>query len=63
MSEAERRIAEHERLMQELVENDPLFAIFTVVEVDAGEGLDGRRLLLVKKEDGAGIQMPEPGAE
>ena len=61
MSEAERRIAEHERLMQELVENDPLFSVFTLVEVDAGEGAEGRRFLLIKREDGAGIQMPEPG--
>jgi hypothetical protein len=63
MSEAERRIAEHERLMRELVEDDPLFSVFMLVEVDAVEGRDGRRLVLVKKEDGAGIQMPEPGME
>jgi hypothetical protein len=63
MSEAERRIAEQERLMRELVENDPLFDVFMVVEVNAGERADGRRLMLVKKEDGAGIQMPEPGTE
>jgi hypothetical protein len=37
--------------------------VFMVVEVNAGERADGRRLVLVKKEDGAGIQMPEPGTE
>ena len=59
MNEAERRIAEHEDMIRGLVENDPLFAIFTVVEVD-GERNDGRRFVLVKREDGSGIQMPEP---
>jgi hypothetical protein len=62
MSEAERRIAEHEALMRELVENDPLFSVFTIVEVEQGDRPDGRRFVLVKREDGAGIQMPEPGA-
>jgi len=61
MSEAEQRIVEHERLMRELVENDPLFSVFMLVEVDGGR--DGRRHMLVKKEDGASIQMPEPGVE
>jgi hypothetical protein len=63
MSEAERRIAEHERLMRDLVENDPLFSVFMLVEVEAPAGGDRRRLVLVKKEDGAGIQMPEPGTK
>ena len=63
MSEAERRIAEHERLMRELVDNDPLFSVFMLVEVDAADGREGRRLVLVRREDGAGIQMPEPGTE
>ena len=62
MSEAERRIAEHERLMRELVDNDPLFSVFMLVEVDATDS-GGRRLVLVRREDGAGIQMPEPGTE
>jgi hypothetical protein len=63
MSEAERRIAEHEALMRELVENDPLFSVFTIVEVEQGDRSDGRRFVLVKRMDGAGIQMPEPGAQ
>ena len=58
MNEAERRIAEHDSMIRDLVENDPLFHIFTDVEEDTG---DGRRLVLVKREDG-GIQMPEPGS-
>jgi hypothetical protein len=62
MNEAERRIAEHEAMIRELVENDPLFSIFTVVEVD-GERREGRKFVLVRKEDGSGIQMPEPGSE
>ena len=62
MSEAERRIAEHERLMRELVDNDPLFSVFMLVEVDATDS-GGRRLVLVRREDGAGIQMPEPGTQ
>jgi hypothetical protein len=62
MTEAKRRITEHECMIRDLVENDPLFSIFTVVEIDTPRG-DGRRFLLVKREDGAGIQMPEPGAE
>ena len=61
MSEAERRAAENERLIRELVENDPLFGVFTLVEVDVGDA--ERRFVLVKREDGAGIQMPEPGGE
>jgi hypothetical protein len=59
MNEADRRTAEHDDLIRELVENDPLFAIFTVVEADTQKG---RRLILVKRDDGAGIQMPEPGS-
>jgi len=61
MNEAERRIVEHEIMIRELVENDPLFSIFTVVEVDS-ETSDGRRFVLVRKQDGSGIQMPEPGS-
>jgi hypothetical protein len=60
MNEAERRIAEHDTMIRELVENDPLFSVFTVVGVDTG---NGRRLVLVNREEGAGIQMPEPGTE
>ena len=62
MNEAERRIAEHEDMIRDLVENDPLFSVFMVVEVKADEENDGRRFILVRKEDGAGIQMPEPGS-
>jgi hypothetical protein len=58
MSEAERRTVEQEDIIRELVENDPLFSIFTVVEEVTSQG---PRLVLVKREDGAGIQMPEPG--
>jgi hypothetical protein len=60
MSEADRRIAEHDDMIRNLVENDPLFSVFTVIEMDTG---DGRRFVLVKREDGAGIQMPEPGSQ
>jgi hypothetical protein len=63
MSEAERRAAEQERFIRELIENDPLFSVFLLVEVNGGERGEGRRLVLVKREDGAGIQMPEPGTE
>ena len=63
MSEAERRAAEQERLVRELVENDPLFSVFVLVEVDAGELGKERKLVLVRREDGAGIQMPEPGTQ
>jgi hypothetical protein len=59
MNEAERRIAEHDQMIRDLVENDPLFQIFTVVEEETQKG---RRLILVKRDDGAGIQMPEPGS-
>jgi hypothetical protein len=59
MNEAERRIAEHDEMIRDLVENDPLFHIFTVVEEETQKG---RRLILVKRADGAGIQMPEPGS-
>jgi hypothetical protein len=61
MNEAERRIVEHEIMIRELVENDPLFSIFTVVEVDS-KTRDGRRFVLVRRQDGSGIQMPEPGS-
>jgi hypothetical protein len=63
MSEGERRAAEQECFIRELVENDPFFSIFLLVEVDGGERGEGRRLVLVKRKDGAGIQMPEPGTE
>jgi hypothetical protein len=62
MDEAERRIAEKERLLLDLVESDPIFSIFTVVSVDGPAG-EGRKFVLVRREDGAGIQMPEPGTE
>jgi hypothetical protein len=61
MNEAERRIAEYEIMIRELVENDPLFSIFTVVEVESKTS-DGRRFVLVRRQDGSGIQMPEPGS-
>jgi hypothetical protein len=62
MTEAEQRLTEHECMIRDLVENDPLFSVFTVVEID-GPVRDGRRFLLVRKEEGSGIQMPEPGGE
>jgi hypothetical protein len=61
MNEAERRIAENERLLLELVENDPVFSVFTVVSVDGPPG-EGRKFVLVRRQDGAGIQMLEPMA-
>jgi hypothetical protein len=62
MSEAERRIAEHQRQMQDLIDNDPLFKDFTLVDV--GEAGEWPKLVLVRKEhEGAGIQMPEPATE
>ncbi|HEY4927017.1 MAG TPA: hypothetical protein VII20_21625 [Roseiarcus sp.] len=62
MSEAQKRIAEHERAMRELIDRDPLFRDFMLVDV----GLPGEwpKLVLVRKEHvGAGIQMPEPANE
>jgi hypothetical protein len=62
MSEAERRIAEHQRAMRELIDNDPLFKDFMLVDV--GQPGEWPRLVLVRKEhEGAGIQMPEPANE
>jgi hypothetical protein len=62
MSEAERRIAEHQREMQDLIDKDPLFKDFTLVDV--GEAGEWPKLVLVRKEYvGAGIQMPEPATE
>lgn len=62
MSEAERRIAEHQREMQDLIDTDPLFKDFTLVDV--GQAGEWPRLVLVRKEhEGAGIQMPEPATE
>jgi hypothetical protein len=59
MSEAERRIREHERQMRALIESDPLFSDFMLADV-AQPG-EWPRLVLVKKElESAGIQMPEP---
>jgi hypothetical protein len=46
MNEAERRIAEHDDMIRDLVENDPLFSNFTVIEA---ETTHGRRLVLVKR--------------
>jgi hypothetical protein len=63
MNEAEQRIAEYERRMRELVENDPLFGIFMLVDVDADDRPDGRKFVIARKEGGAGIRMPEPGME
>jgi hypothetical protein len=62
MSEAQKRIAEHERAMRELIDRDPLFRDFMLVDV----GLPGEwpKLVLVRKEHvGASIQMPEPANE
>jgi hypothetical protein len=62
MSEAERRIDEHQRAMRELIDKDPLFKDFTLADV--GRPGEWPRLVLVRKgRDGAGIQMPEPGEE
>ena len=38
MSEAERRIAEHDDMIRDLVENDLLFSVFTTVEMDTTKG-------------------------
>jgi hypothetical protein len=62
MSEAQRRLTEQERLIRELVDNDPLFSTFTAVLINDPGSNDGQKLVLVRREDGAGIQMPEPGA-
>jgi hypothetical protein len=62
MSEAERRIAEHQRAMRELIDKDPLFRDFTLADI--GRPGEWPKLVLVRKErDGAGIQMPEPADE
>jgi hypothetical protein len=62
MSEAERRIAEHQRAMRELIDTDPLFRDFMLVDV--GRPGEWPRLVLVRKQhEGAGIQMPEPANE
>ena len=62
MSEADRRIAEHQREIQDLIDNDPLFKNFTLVDV--GRAGEWPKLVLVRKEyEGAGIQMPEPATE
>jgi hypothetical protein len=48
-------------MLMELVENDPLFKDFSLVEIDVGLPNEWPAFVLVKKEaDGAGIQMPEP---
>jgi hypothetical protein len=49
--------------MRELVENDPLFSIFMLVDVDADDRPDGRKFVIARKEDGARIRMPDPGME
>jgi hypothetical protein len=62
MNEAQRRLTDQERLIHELVDNDPLFSTFTAVLTN--DPISGAQMLvLVRKEDGAGIQMPEPGTE
>jgi hypothetical protein len=62
MSEADRRIAEHQREMQGLIDTDPLFKDFTLI--DLAQPGEWPKLVLVRKEyEGAGIQMPEPATE
>ena len=62
MSEADRRIAEHQREMQGLIDTDPLFKDFTLI--DLAQPSEWPKLVLVRKEyEGAGIQMPEPATE
>jgi hypothetical protein len=59
MAEVDRRIAEHERQMRDLIERDPLFSRFELKDV-AKPG-EWPKLVLVRKEhEGSGIQMPEP---
>jgi hypothetical protein len=62
MNQAERfGVENHGRMLMELVENDPLFKDFSLVEIDVGLPNEWPAFVLVKKEaDGAGIQMPEP---
>jgi hypothetical protein len=62
MNEAERRLAEHQRAMRELIDTDPLFKDFMLADV--GQPGEWPKLVLVRKEqEGAGIQMPEPANE
>jgi hypothetical protein len=58
MNEAEQRIAEYERRMRELVENDPLFSIFMLADVDADDRRDGRKFVIARKEGGQGSGCP-----
>jgi hypothetical protein len=59
MDDTDRKIAEHDDMIRDLVANDPLFKVFAVVEEDTQKG---RRFILVKRESGAGIQIPDPGS-
>lgn len=59
MTEADREIVELERLVRNLIENDPRFGAFVVVDV-ARPGERPTLILTRREQDGSGIQMPEP---
>lgn len=62
MTQAEKHNAEnHGRVLRELVENDPTFKAYRVVEATESESGNKLTLVLVKKEvEGAGFLMSEP---
>ena len=54
-------IENHDRLLRDLIENDPTFKAFKIVEVAASESGTKLTLVLVKKEvEGAGFLMKAP---
>jgi hypothetical protein len=62
MIQVEKRNSEnHERVLRDLVENNPTFNAYKVVEVAVSESGNKLTLVLVKKEvKGRGFLMTEP---
>lgn len=53
----------HNRLIRELIENDPLLKDFKITELTVTEGGNKAMLVLVKKDiEGVGFLMTEPKA-
>jgi hypothetical protein len=64
MHRAEKEDVTFDDLLRDIVENQHLFKPFHIVEVVENPNTKRLRVVLVKnKNDGEGIQMPEPDCE
>jgi hypothetical protein len=64
MRTSEKEAVTFDDLLRDIVENQHLFKPFRIVEVVENPNTNRLRVVLVKKKnEGEGIQMPEPDSE